>query len=233
MVGIGFAFMENILYLSQAYIGGPDRVGSIEDAVALFVVRGIFSPFAHPFFTAFVGVGVGIAVSSRSRTVQLIAPACGYLLAVGAHALWNAGMLLNDGTGALATYVLLMVPGFFAFAGLAIWARRREGVLLATSLTDCARRGFLDPSEVPWLARIPGRSASREHARRIGGEPAYEAMRAYQTAAIELGFLHHRYLRGTAPRNYAELGQEYVRGLAELRPQLIWPHNTRTVGVAG
>src|SRR5690349_14767843 len=30
MVGIGFAFTENILYLSQAYIGDEDHVGSIE-----------------------------------------------------------------------------------------------------------------------------------------------------------------------------------------------------------
>lgn len=233
MVGIGFAFTENILYLSQAYIGDQDRVGSIEDAVALFVVRGVFSPFAHPFFTAFLGVGIGLAVGSRSRTVRVLVPLLGYALAVGAHALWNASLLIDGGSGALATYVLLMVPAFLAFAGFAVWARRREGVLLATALTDCARRGFLDVAEVPWLARIPGRRACREHARRTGGAEALAAMRAYQAAAIELGFLHHRYLRGTAPVNYAELGNEHVRRMAALRPALVWPQNTRTVEVAG
>lgn len=231
MIGIGFAFTENILYLSQAYIGDEDQVGSIESAVALFVVRGVFSPFAHPFFTAFVGIGVGIAVASRSRWVRVVAPLVGYLIAVAAHAGWNAALLIDDGAGAAATYALLMFPGFLAFAGFAVWARRREGVLLARSLTDCARRGFLDPAEVPWLARIPGRRACREHARRSGGAPALEAMRAYQSAAIELGFLHHRYLRGTAPVNYAELGNEHVRRMAALRPALVWPQNTRTVGV--
>lgn len=231
MVGIGFAFTENILYLSQAYIGDEDRVGSIESAVSLFVVRGIFSPFAHPFFTAFLGVGIGLAVASRSRPLRVVAPMVGYLLAVGAHALWNGSLLIDGGSGALATYVLLMVPAFMAFSGFAVWARRREGVLLATALTDCARRGFLDPAEVPWLARIPGRRACRDHARRTGGVPALEAMRAYQAAAIELGFLHHRYLRGTAPVNYAELGTEHVSRMAALRPSLVWPQNTRTVGV--
>jgi RsiW-degrading membrane proteinase PrsW (M82 family) len=233
MVGIGFAFTENILYLSHAYIGTGAHAGSIEDAVGLFVVRGVLSPFAHPLFTAFVGVGAGIAVSSRSRIVQVVAPAGGYVLAVAAHASWNAGMLLDHGRGAVATYILLMVPAFVAIACLAIWARRREGVLLATSLTDCARLGYLEPFEVPWLARIPGRRACRAFAREHGGPVALDAMRGYQTAAVELGFLHHRHLRGTAPRNYARLGQEYVLRLAELRPQLVWPRNGRTVGIAG
>lgn len=223
MVGIGFAFMENILYLSQAYIGTDDHVGGIEDAVFLFVVRGIFSPFAHPFFTAFFGVGIGIAVGSRSKVVRVVAPLVGYLLAVGAHALWNASMLLHGGNGALGVYLLLMVPGFAAFAAFAVWSRRREGVLLATSLTDCARRGFLEPSEVPWLARIPGRKACRKHAEEVGGPAALDAMRAYQAEAIELGFLHHRYLRGTAPAGYRELGEAHVRSMFELRPRLIWP----------
>ena len=35
-------------------------------------------------------------------------------------------------------------------------------------------------------------------------------MREYQAAAIELAYLHHRYLRGTAPHDFAERGQEHV-----------------------
>ena len=223
MVGIGFAFMENILYLSQAYIGEDGRVGGIEDAVLLFVVRGVFSPFAHPFFTAFVGIGLGIAVTSRSRVVQVSAPVVGYSVAVAAHSLWNGSLLLEDGAGAVATYLLLMVPAFVVLAGFAVWSRRREGALLAASLTDCARRGFLHPNEVPWLVRIPARRASRRHAEAVGGEAALDAMKLYQTEAIELGFLHHRFLRGTAPPNYRELGEAHVQRMFLLRPHLIWP----------
>ena len=231
MVGIGFAFMENILYLSQAYIGDDQHTGGIESAVFTFVVRGIFSPFAHPFFTAFLGIGVGIAVGSRSRSVRVLAPVVGYLLAVGAHATWNASLLVDGGSGALAAYVMLMLPAFLAFTVFAVWARRREGVLLATALTDCARRGFLDAAEVPWLSRIPGRRACRAHARDVGGRPAYEAMRAYQVEAIELGFLHHRFLRGTPPSDYAALGAEHLRRMVDLRPALVWPPSARPVGV--
>lgn len=230
MVGIGFAFLENILYLSQAYLGDEGHRGGIEDAVALFVVRGVFSPFAHPFFTAFIGVGVGIAVSRRGGAARLVAPLAGFAVAVAAHAGWNAAMVLNDGRGAVAAYFLLLAPAFTVFAALAIWARRREGALLASALTDCARHGFLEPAEVPWLSRINARVACRRHARALGGPSALAAMRDYQTEAIELGFLHHRYLRGTAPRDYSELGSAHVAAMAALRPALIWPQPTSTAG---
>ncbi|WP_457110137.1 PrsW family intramembrane metalloprotease [Marmoricola sp. URHA0025 HA25] len=230
MVGIGFAFMENILYLSQAYIGDDQHVGGIENAVFLFVIRGVFSPFAHPFFTAFIGIGVGIAVSSRHRFVQVAAPAAGYVLAVGAHSLWNAALLLHGGSGAVTTYFMLMVPGFLILVGFAVWARRREGALLAASLTDCARRGFLHPNEVPWLARIPARRECRRYAEAVGGDAARTAMKLYQTEAIELGFLHHRFLRGTAPPDYRELGELHVQRMFLLRPRLVWPHSAVPVG---
>jgi RsiW-degrading membrane proteinase PrsW (M82 family) len=223
MVGIGFAFMENILYLSQAYIGDDLHAGGIDETVFLFVIRGVFSPFAHPFFTAFIGIGLGIAVSSRTRAVQIGAPLVGYGFAVVAHSLWNASLLLDDGSGAVATYLVLMVPGFLILVGFAIWSRRREGALLATALTDCARRGFLNPNEVPWLTRIPARRACRRYAEAVGGQSALTAMKLYQSEAIELGFLHHRFLRGTPPENYRELGEAHVQRMALLRPHVIWP----------
>ncbi|HET7303109.1 MAG TPA: PrsW family intramembrane metalloprotease [Segeticoccus sp.] len=232
MVGIGFAFTENILYLSQAYIGDNAHAGGIEETVFTFVVRGVFSPFAHPFFTAFTGIGVGIAVAARSRAVQVAAPVVGYLVAVGAHALWNAALLLDAGAGAVGTYLMLMVPAFLFLVGFAIWSRRREGSLLAAALTDCARHGFLDANEVPWLTRIPARRACRQHAAAVGGEAALTAMKLYQTEAIELGFLHHRFLRGTAPRDYRELGEAHVQRMFLLRPHLVWPPTAVPVGAS-
>ena len=223
MVGIGFAFVEDILYLSQAYIGEDGRTGGIEDAVALFIVRGIASPFAHPFFTAFIGIGIGVAVASRHRWVRVLAPTLGYLGAVGAHAAWNGSLLIDGGQGALVAYIGVMVPAFLIMVAFAVWSRRREGVLLATSLTDCASRGFLDAREVPWLARIPARKACRAYAERSGGRPALSAMKDYQSEAIELAFLHHRYLRGTAPARYEEMGQAHVAKMHALRPMLRWP----------
>jgi RsiW-degrading membrane proteinase PrsW (M82 family) len=229
MVGIGFAFTENILYLTQAYMGQGGQAGGLGDAVGLFVVRCLFGPFAHPFFTSFIGIGIGIAVTSRNKAVRVVAPIAGYALAVSAHAVWNGSLLLDDGRNAVASYVFLMVPAFLLLAGFATWARRREGGVLTAALTDCAQRGFLDPAEIPWLSRIPARRFARRYAERVGGRSARRTMVDYQLEAVELGFLHSRYLRGVAPPGFAQLGQEHVDRM--LRPRVVWPQPTGLGGV--
>ena len=229
MVGVGFAFTENILYLSAAYVGdqsvaaGDLGPGGVEGVVSLFVLRGVLSPFAHPLFTAFTGIGVGIAVTARRRPVRVLAPLLGLLLAMVAHAAWNGSLALGGTDGFLVTYVLVMVPGFLLIAALGVWARRSEGRLLTTALADCARRGLLQPAEVPWLVRLPARRSARRHARRVAGRPAGRAMAHYQQLAAELGFLHHRFLRGTAPADVVPRGQSLVGAMAQLRPSLVWP----------
>ncbi len=232
MVGIGFAFTENILYLGSAYMGEDGQTSGIGGAFGLFIVRCVFAPFAHPFFTAFTGIGVGIAVGTRRHGLRVLAPLIGYLVAVGAHSAWNASLLLDDGHNAVATYVFLMVPAFLLLSGFAVWSRRREGAVLTAALSDCAQRGFLDPAEIPWLSRIPARRFARRYAERVGGPEARRAMVTYQNDAVELGFLHSRYLRGVAPPDFARLGQDYVDQMRALRPGLVWPQRAN-VGVPG
>jgi hypothetical protein len=53
-------------------------------------------------------------------------------------------------------------------------------------------------------------------------------MRAYQQQAIELAFLHDRYLRGTAPADVERRGSEMVGRLAAMRPSLTFPSMGRT-----
>ena len=230
MVGIGFAFTENILYLTAAYMGEDGQAGGLGSAVGLFIVRCIFGPFAHPFFTAFIGIGIGIAVGTRSGVLRVLAPIGGYLLAVGTHAAWNGSLLVDDGRNAIATYFFLMVPAFLLLAGFATWSRRREGAVLTAALSDCAQRGFLHPAEIPWLARIPARRFARRYAESVGGRPARRAMVAYQTEAVELGFLHSRYLRGVPPPDFALIGQEHVDRMRVLRPALLWPQPNPDAG---
>ena len=96
--------------------------------------------------------------------------------------------------------------------------------MLTRSLTDCADRGLLDAAEVPWLVRLPARRASRNFAKAHGGPIADKVMREYQQQAVELGFLHHRYLRGTAPSDVAARGSAMVDRLRALRPYVGFPH---------
>jgi len=223
MVGIGFAFVENILYLAAAYNGtdgtGP---GGTSALTATFVVREVFSPFAHPFFTSFTGIGVGVAVGSRSTLVRLLAPVVGYLCAVTAHALWNASTIFGA-ENFILVYLVLMAPAFLVTVGFAVWARRAESRMLAASLGDAARRGLIPATDIGWVVDLGARRRSRAFAKQYGGEQGLRAMRDYQQAVIELGFLHSRYLRGTPPPDFAARGHDYVARIAAVRSGVRFP----------
>jgi hypothetical protein len=223
MVGIGFAFVENILYLAAAYNGtdgmGP---GGTTALTTTFVVRCLFSPFAHPFFTSFTGIGVGLAVASRSRPLRFVAPLVGYLCAVVAHAVWN-GSTLYGGENFILIYLVLMAPAFLGAVGFAVWARRSERKMLTAALGDAAARGLIPGTDIGWVVDLGARRQSRAFAKRMGGDEGLRAMREYQQAVIELGFLHSRYLRGTPPPDFGARGQEYVARIAQVRPRIAFP----------
>lgn len=223
MVGIGFAFVENILYLAAAYNGtdgmGP---GGTEALTTTFVLRCLVSPFAHPLFTTFIGVGVGIAVGSRSGAVRWLAPLGGYVLAVVTHALWNGSAFIGFG-GFVVVYVVLMVPALAGMLALALWARRYEQRMLTAALGDAAHRGLLPATDISWVVDLRARRTARSFARQHGGPEGEQAMRVYQQAAIELGFLHHRYLRGTPPPDFAVRGYDHVVLIRAVRPSIAFP----------
>jgi RsiW-degrading membrane proteinase PrsW (M82 family) len=222
LVGIGFAFTENILYYAGAYTGGPDfGPGGIESATALFVLRGIFSPFAHPLFTSAIGIAAGLAVTRRGPWLGLLLLPIGYAVAVLAHAAWNGSAFVGGGELFVLTYLFAMVPGFLVLVGLAVWARAREGQMLARAMHDLAGRGYIPAHELSWLAGLPGRRAARRHAGRVGGPEAERAMRDYQKQVIALAALHNRVLHGTAPADFAHRGADMVRRLAMLRARLM------------
>jgi len=217
MVGLGFAFVENILYLAAAYnVTDAMGPGGTEALTQTFVVRCLLSPFAHPLFTSFTGIGIGLALASRRGAVRVLAPLAGYLCAVTAHAVWNGSTVLF-GNVFLPMYLVLALPALVLVAGLAVWARSSERRVLTAALGDASRRGLLPASDIPWLVDLGARRRSRAHVRSYGGPQALQALRDYQQAAIELGFLHHRYLRGTAPADFAARGQAHVARIEAAR----------------
>lgn len=163
----GFAFTENILYFGRAFL----EVGSVPAAAVAttFVLRGLLSPFAHPLFTAMIGIGTGVAASIRSRGLGALAILAGYALAVVLHALWNAATQL--GPGFFGVYLLIMLPMFGAVAGLALWQRRRERDLLTRQMPGFAAAGWIAGSEVALLSSMSGRRRWAVAVRRRAGRP--------------------------------------------------------------
>jgi RsiW-degrading membrane proteinase PrsW (M82 family) len=133
-VGLGFAMVENIIYFSQAIID--------DDLGLVFVMRGLFSPFAHPFFTLWVGLAIGAAVQKgRSRRFAAMR---GLLLAMALHASWNASGV----NGYFALLLLGHIVLFVIVVRRLRRMRREEIVLVQGRLKQLAFTHQLSPVEL-------------------------------------------------------------------------------------
>jgi protease PrsW len=212
---VGFAFTENIQYLAQAYTDGGQ-----EALTATFVLRGLLSPFAHPMFTVLIGIGVGIAATSRGWVPRTVAPLAGYTLAVLAHALWNLAAV-TGGTGLVTVYLVVEVPIFLAFVGFVVWTRRREGRLIGLHLRPYADAGWLSRSEVSMLASMSRRREARIWARANTGRSGLAAMRAFQDAASELALLRRRMTHSAADARAVEEEQALLLAMHTRRADFL------------
>jgi protease PrsW len=211
IVAAGFAFTENIQYLGLAYQHGGGQA-----LTGTFIARCLFTPFAHPIFTVMTGIGIGIAASTRSRVLKVLAPIGGYLLAAMLHALWNLGAI-TGGQGMVATYIVVEVPIFLGFLVLVAWVRRREGRLIGRYLSPYADAGWLAPSEVTMLSTMSGRRAARMWAKAHGGRAALRAMESFQDASSELALLRARMHHSAADGRALEMERSLLETLSARR----------------
>lgn len=211
MAGIGFAFVENILYLGRTL----GESGSTT-TVFVFVLRCIVSPFAHPLFTSAIGAGLGVAVRTRNPLLRVLAPVGGYVVAVLLHAAWN--LSASSGLrGFLSAYVVVQLPVFVLFGLIAVLARRREGRLIRRNLGVYASTGWLTPGEVGMLGSLAGRREARAWARTTGGPVAERAMREFQDLGAELAFLRERIVNGSAAPHARTQEYGILTSMAALR----------------
>jgi protease PrsW len=194
LVGIGFSFVEDTLYYATGYVEG-----GTESLVTLVVLRGMLGAFSHSLYTALFGIGIGIAVQTRRRWVRVVAPIAGYLAAVFLHALWNASVTFFEQLGFVVAYLFVMVPALGVVVALGIWTRDKEAALIRSSLTECARFGFIAPGDVDQVADLAVRRAARRAARQSGSRTAQLATVGFQQSLIEMAFLHAQVRRGRIP----------------------------------
>lgn len=197
MVGLGFAAVENILYYGQAIAEGS--------IVAVFVIRGMISPFAHPLFTAMTGIGLGIYGSRRGGWRNL-APVGGLLLAMLLHALWNGSTQIGEGVGFLLAFFFVMVPAFAAVVAVALVDGRREKRLLLTHLGPEVSAGLLTQADLRLFSETGPRRALIGRARRLHPE-AGRAAHELAAVLIELAFLRERLARGVFSERYGSAAQ--------------------------
>jgi RsiW-degrading membrane proteinase PrsW (M82 family) len=101
-VALGFAVIEDFLYFATA-----DESGIL---MGTFVVRALLTPFAHPLFTAWTGLAMGLAVSRKKKLFPY--SLWGLALAITTHAAWNGSLTAAESSG--QGWVVGVAAGLFA-----------------------------------------------------------------------------------------------------------------------
>ncbi|MCR4514560.1 PrsW family intramembrane metalloprotease [Aeromicrobium sp. 50.2.37] len=223
LVGLGFAFVENIGYYAASYLGSPEiPVAGAEGAAGTFFVRGVVSPFAHPLFTSAFGIALGLAVLVRSKVLKVVIGVVGMAVSVALHGLWNASLSYGGGAGFVLVYLalglVLLVVGV-----IAVVTRVRQVRTLERSLSYVAERGWIHPAEIPYLSRFSYRKKARKHARSSHGRVAGKVVRRYQRLATEMAFLHDAIMSGHAKPHGVERTYALLDAMYALRPALRLP----------
>jgi RsiW-degrading membrane proteinase PrsW (M82 family) len=210
-IAAGFAFSENIQYFGVALAGGG--LGSLG---LTFVVRGLFSPFAHVMFTACTGFALGLAAGRVGALGAVGYYLAGLVPAVLLHALWNSAFTLFAADSSLiAYYLLVQVPLFLGSIVVVLVIRRHEVRVTVQRLGEYAAAGWFTPAEVAMLATPAGRRQARAWAETQTPEKR-AAMRRFIADATRLAFARNRVINGSASQaNRAEESALLGRVLAD------------------
>lgn len=203
LVGLGFAWFENVVYYSRAGEGG------VLEMLKLTYLRGLLNGVSsHVAYTGLTGLGFGLARVLRSGVLRFGIPVFFVGLAMAAHAAWNtfAGVAIQVFVAALgldgeaAVYLgglpfavlLLQSPFVLLLVLVAILVWRHENRLILRYLAD-------EPSEIvtEQEARklVPARRRARTGIRRLltQGPAVWWHHRRLNRDLIKLAFVrwHH------------------------------------------
>ena len=189
MVGAGFAWVEDILYISSG--------DGISGALLTAALRLVLGPFAHPLFTSMTALGVYFSMKQKGTGAKIGCILLGYVGAMLLHGLWNGSSSLSEsGLSYFVVYALVMIPIFVTMIIVAVKSRTREQRMVAAKLLGMVQAGLVRPNEAPWLESIRNRKLAIAQAKLIGGGPASKTFRVFAAAVVELAFVRDRIDRG-------------------------------------
>ncbi|MDN5761106.1 MAG: PrsW family intramembrane metalloprotease [Microlunatus sp.] len=224
--GAAFAFVENILYYGRAYRYAARSFGEVpplEALQSLFLLRGVMTFFGHPLFTAMTGIGLAVAIRSKSKVVRIVAPLAGYAAASFLHMTFNASASLLQGTNLLLIYLLVALPLVIFVVIFTVRQVLSQGRLIRSRLVDYVRVGWLQEADPAALSRLRTRGKALWHAVFLGPQVWLATVRM-QRSATELAYLRDAIVRGLV--DAAGLEREKIllrrmhglRGIAVMKP---------------
>ena len=180
-VALGFAVVEDFTFFVSAEDQGV--------LVQTFILRATLTPFAHPLFTAWTGLAVGLAVSKQKPVLPYAL--WGLALAIFTHFLWNGSIALTEATGqplVILLAIAVFVLAFFAAMAAVIQIRRKDQKAFVAMIPFLAQRYGMAPNEV-------ANFADWAHVRAVRAQltkPQRKRFDEVHTALARLAHLHQR-----------------------------------------
>jgi len=142
VTALGFAATENTYYI---YTYGFQESGW-SGILALAFIRIILVGWQHPFYTAFLGIGLAIARLNKNWFVKIIAPLLGLSIGMFTHAFHNTmAVFLPEGWGGLAIGAAIDWTGWLFMFTIIIWATWREQQYLKKYLAAEVQARIITP----------------------------------------------------------------------------------------
>jgi len=185
ITALGFAATENVYYIYNYGYLESNYSGLLRVAF----VRVILVGWQHPFYTAFIGIGLAGARLNRSMAMKLLLPIIGWSFAVGTHAAHNALASLLSGIGGLVFVTMLDWSGWSIMVAIVIWALYREKNWIKQYLLDEIKLGTISQAQyqIACSARLQGRTRLKAL---FSG--SYRSTRRFYQLCAELAYKKHQ-----------------------------------------
>jgi RsiW-degrading membrane proteinase PrsW (M82 family) len=199
MAGLGFASVENTLYLGAA---------ALESGVAGVAILGLLRVFIfglnHPLFTGLTGWGIALARTSRNWAVKIIAPVVGLALAMLAHGVHNLGVSFPDLCWPCLIALLSDWGGVLIMLVVIVWATVREQRWITAQLPEEVELETLSQKDYETVRSFINREIERAGAFFEGDFKRWWQLGRYYRLATELAFSKHRLLQFPQERDTQE-----------------------------
>jgi RsiW-degrading membrane proteinase PrsW (M82 family) len=142
IVALGFAATENAFFIYNGYIEDGFR-----GLLMLAFVRIVLVGWQHPFYTAFIGIGLAAARLAKPGLLRLAYPVAGWMVAVITHSLHNTLANLLHTRGNLLLGTLFDWSGWLAMLVFILWMLAREQKNLQLHLLEEVASGVISAAQ--------------------------------------------------------------------------------------
>jgi RsiW-degrading membrane proteinase PrsW (M82 family) len=212
ITAMGFAAIENVLYIY--------RNGFLESGWqgfwALVIIRVLLVGWMHPFFTAFTGIGLAVARTSKNMLVKILAVPAGYIVAVLAHSFHNTFSSLVGGGGGFLLGLLADYAGYAFMLGFIIWTISHERNLLKRQLAEEVTSGTISQKQYNTAISF---FQTGTHLSALSAGNLRATKRFYQVLG-ELAHKKEQFQKHGEERGNTEIIQKLRTELAQLAPHV-------------